>query len=207
LSKTSLTTPRLGKRAWFQYIKRQGNPRFMEIQNKVLVRDGGVCQLCGFAAGSGMSVVNRDHNYKNNQMSNLVSACPLCVQSCFMEHADKIGQGSGGVLIYMPELSQAELNGLVHVLFCSIANATLHATVAQSLYNSLKLRKKIVEQKFGEINTNPVQLGKTLVDTPTTTPEIENAVLRDIRLLASMSKFRDQIVAWSTQATSQLGGR
>ena len=66
-----------------------------------------------------MEVINKDENYKNNTLDNMVTACPLCAQYSFLEH---VGQGEfgGGTLIYLPEVSAESLNGLCHVLFCAM---------------------------------------------------------------------------------------
>ena len=194
----------LGKQNWVNFVKRDSSESFSQTKERIQQRDQGTCCYCGFQAESSMLVINKDGNYANNSMVNMHTACPLCVQCLFLEQSDKVGSSSGGTLIYLPEISQEELNGLTHVMFCSIANATVHEEIAQQLYNSLRLRKKYVENAYGELNSDPVALGCSLINTPTKDQSIPARVLKDLRLLASMTKFREQIVEWSKQAASQV---
>ena len=116
------------------------------------------CQFCGFKDKI-IQVVNIDGNYKNNKRSNLTLACPFCAQCFFLEMIGKVAN-TGATLIYYPEKSQAELNGLCHAPFCAIYNGTKYAESAQSLYNELKLRSKTIEENYGKGLSNPSFMGK-----------------------------------------------
>lgn len=71
---------------------------------------------------------------------------------CAMLFIESVGVGGygGGTLVYLPELSQAELNSLCHVLFCAITNDTGYKSSAQNIYRGFKFRSQMVEEKFGE---------------------------------------------------------
>ena len=56
-----------------------------------------------------MEVINLDGNYKNNKVTNMVLACPLCAQCFFLEMIGKVAN-TGAILIYLPEISQEDLN-------------------------------------------------------------------------------------------------
>ena len=104
---------------WRLYMTRKADPAFLPFQKKVFARDQNTCRFCGFCAESGMDVVNLDQNYLNNKISNCVTACPMCSQCCFIDAIGKSDFG-GGVLIYLPEMKQAQLNALCQVLFYNI---------------------------------------------------------------------------------------
>ena len=186
------------------YQKRQRLAQFTEFAEKVKKRDFNTCKFCGFTAEANMTVVNLDHNYRNNVASNLVTSCPLCAQCHFIEYIG-CGDNNGGILIYMPELSQAELNGLCHALFCAIANATMHEHTAQNLYNSLRLRAQAVEQVYGEGRSDHAVFGKMVINTPSSDSDaLQKHVLKDLRILANISSFSEQIKSWSMQAASSM---
>ena len=66
-----------------------------------------------------METINLNSNYADNKKDNLITACGLCAQCFFLEAIGKSDFG-GGVLIYLPELRQSELNALCHAIFASI---------------------------------------------------------------------------------------
>ena len=109
--------------AWRLYSGRKADPRFKSYELKVFQRDRYTCQFCGFQARLFQDIVNLDGDYSNNQLANLVTSCCFCAQCCFLESVGVGGYG-GGTLVYLPELSQSEVNSLCHVLFCAITNDT-----------------------------------------------------------------------------------
>ena len=152
MSKLSL---RLGEGAWNLYAKRQTDPKFKEFSASIHKRDNNHCYFCGFSSNIHMMVVNLDHDYTNNKMSNLVTACPFCQQCLFLEACGKLQPG-GGTMVYLPDISQEQLNASCHVLYASIVNGSTHARVADTYLQSLKLRAPYVEKAFGKINTSMV---------------------------------------------------
>src|SRR5262249_8989485 len=139
------------------------DPAFLKFSEKVWERDNYTCQYCGFQARVYQEVVNVDQNYNNNKLENMVTACCFCTQCFFLEAVGKNDYG-GGIIIYMPEVSQPELDGLCHVLFCAIANATNYRANAQAIYRSLKLRAQSVEEQVGEGMSHPAFLGQLLIE-------------------------------------------
>ena len=81
---------------------------FCQLQNEYIERDNYTCQYCGFQAKEYQEIVNLDGNYTNNKLSNMVTACCFCSQCLFLQSVglDEMG---GGQLIYLPEMSQADL--------------------------------------------------------------------------------------------------
>ena len=182
------------------FAKRETTDGFESFKQKVFERDQHKCLFCGFRATKHMWVVNRDRNYRNNKMSNMATACPLCKQCFFIEHVNAMG--GGGTLIYLPEMTQADVNGLCHSLFCAIANATVHERTAQDTYNTLKLRSNAVESVYGEGRSDPKVFGEMVLNTPIEGIEkISYDVLRDLRLLPKLASFKQQIKDWSQDAS------
>lgn len=190
--------------AWRLFISRKFDPNFGKFALRVFKRDGYICRFCGFQARRFQEVINLDRNYQNNKLSNFATCCCFCAQCFFLEAVGK-GDYGGGVLIYLPTISQAELNGLCHVLFCAIVNATDYRIDAQTIYRTLKLRAKLVEEHLGEGMTNPRLIGEALVQSATdfrtfTAPPW----LASLRLLPSRIKFAKQISVWAKDALEEV---
>ena len=105
---------------WRLFNLRKADQAFLKFSEKIFARDDYTCQFCGFKSTKHQEITNLDHDYRNNKANNLATSCPFCAQCSFLEAVGKSEFG-GGTLIYLPEMTQAELNGLCHALFTSIA--------------------------------------------------------------------------------------
>ena len=189
--------------SWRLYSARKVDERFKAFEKKVLNRDRYTCQFCGFQARLFQEIVNLDNDYTNNKFPNLVTACCFCAQCFFIESVGVGGYG-GGTLIYLPELTQSELNSLCHVLFCAITNDTGYKTSAQNIYRSFKFRSQIVEEKFGEGTSDPGLFGQLMIDANVTDESIREQLFKNILLLPSRAKFRKQIEKWAASALEEI---
>lgn len=189
---------------WRLFTLRKADPAFLKFQEKVFIRDGYTCQFCGFRAKQYQEVINYDGNYHNNKLDNLVTSCSLCSQCFFLE---SIGQSDfgGGSLIYLPELSQAELNGLCHTLFVSLATGNSYSATAKNVYRSLKLRVQLVEKQLGEGFSNPALYGRMLIeiDHPNR-KRLSQAVMQQLRLLPTIQHFVPEIINKTATAISDM---
>lgn len=189
--------------AWRLYSARKADERFKSYELKVFQRDKYTCQFCGFQAKLFQEVVNLDGNYTNNKLTNLVTACCFCAQCFFIESVGVGGYG-GGTLVYLPELTQTELNSLCHVLFCAITNDTGYKNSAQDIYRNFKFRSQTIEEKFGEGTSDPAIFGQLIIDAGVTSNDITEKLLKNIRLLPSRAKFRKQIEQWAASALEEI---
>ncbi|HAT8126676.1 TPA: HNH endonuclease [Legionella pneumophila] len=189
--------------SWRLYSARKIDERFKSYEQNIFQRDRYTCQFCGFQARLYQDIVNLDGDYTNNRLSNLVTACCFCAQ-CFFVESVGVGGYGGGTLIYLPELTQAELNSLCHVLFCAITNDTGYKSSAQNIYRSFKFRSQIVEEKFGEGTSDPAIFGQLMIDSGVKSEEIREKLFKNIRLLPSRAKFRKQIEKWAASALEEI---
>lgn len=188
---------------WRHFAKRKQDKAFLPVAKRVFERDQYICQYCGFQAKEYLDVVNLDGNYLNNKFSNMITACCFCSQCLFLQ-AVGLDEMGGGQLIYMPEMSQMDLNSFCHVLFCAMGNSTGYQDSAQSIYRSFKFRSQVVENKFGSGTSNPSVFGQMIIEYQDQFPDQGKEVLKDLRLLPSNTKFRVQLEAWAAAALEEL---
>lgn len=191
---------------WRIFAARRQDPSFQDFALKVWDRDNYTCYYCGFQAKEYQEVINLDGNYRKTNMANAVTCCCLCAQ-CFFLHAVGKNDYGGGFLIHLPDMSQNELNGLCHVLFCTMINATEYKDQSQMIYRDLKLRSQIVEKRLGEGMSDPAKLAQSFLESEQAfdnAQQKQSRLLDNIRLLPSVTKFSDQIETWARSARDEL---
>lgn len=99
----------------------EADEQFAQAREKALYRDKMTCQGCGMPTKStqtlksGMFEVHHlDDDHKNNHPNNLITLCPLC-HSVF--HIGFAGAKGRVKIIWLPEISQNDLNLMCHILF------------------------------------------------------------------------------------------
>lgn len=185
------------------YSIRQDDSKFDVFKQKVLQRDRSTCSYCSFKAKQHMTVINHDGDYQNNSFDNLVTACLFCAQCHFLPFVGKV-DGTGGVLIHLPDMLQLDLNALCHVLFCTVYHKATHYENAEKIYKSLKLRSKLIDDCWGNGFSNPSLFGQLIIDTPSEKIRtVKDDVLSQIRLLPSFKSFENEINDWSINALDQ----
>ncbi|MDX1900921.1 MAG: type IVB secretion system protein IcmJDotN [Gammaproteobacteria bacterium] len=189
---------------WRAFVRRRDDQAFQPISQRVFERDGYACQYCAFQAKKYQQIVNADGDYTNNKLSNMMTACCFCSQCLFLESVGLEEMG-GGQLIFLPEISQADLNSFCHVLFCAMGNGTGYQESAQAIYRDLKFRSQPIENKFGAGTSNPAVFGQLILEYQAQSPENSKLdILHNIRLLPSHAKFRIQLEAWAADALEEL---
>lgn len=188
---------------WRIFVRRKEDKAFLPVAKRVLERDSYVCQYCSFQAKEYQEVVNLDGNYTNNKLSNMVTACCFCTQCLFLQ-AVGLDEMGGGQLIFLPEMSQADLNSFCHVLFCAMGNNTGYQESVQAIYRSLKFRSQLIENKFGSGTSNPSVIGQIIVEYQEREPAKKINILQHMRLLPSHAKFKVQLEAWADAAMKEL---
>lgn len=194
----------INQEGWPLYLRRKADPAFLPLRDKIFARDRYACQFCGFQAKEYQDVVNLDGDYRHNRSSNLVTACCFCAQCFFVQ---EVGQGGfgGGHLIYLPEMSQVELNSFCHVIFCAMTNGTGYRETAQNIYRTLKFRSQLVEDKFGPGMGDPHVFGRALLEYESDQQKkVSETLLMNLRLLPSYARFKTQLERWAASAAEEL---
>jgi len=188
---------------WRLYHARKRSNGFLSAKKKILQRDNYTCRYCGFYAKEFQEIVNKDQNYKNNTASNLVTACCFCAQ-CFFLDACGLDANTGGQIIYLPEISQADLNNFCRVLYCSLDKDSVYKNKLQAVYMSYKDRSKEVIDCFGPESSDPRVFGQGLLDAALNKEQLHHEVLRHLRLLPSKKAFTQQIEYWKKTVFAKI---
>ena len=189
-------------RNWRLFMARKSDPGFVNFKRKVLMRDAYSCYFCRFQADQFMEVININRNYADSRYSNMTTACPFCAQCHFVE---SVGQSDldGGVLIYLPEISQTQLNALSHALFALMACGSHQEDTIKNIYRSLRLRAQVTDKLLGEGMSQPQQLGRLMVESGLNSNEqFQKEVWRDLRMLPLFSRFVHHVETWGQSAFS-----
>jgi len=181
---------------WRIFTARKADPAFRRFSERVWERDAYTCQFCGFQANAYQEVVNLNQNYTDNRLANLVTACCFCAQCSFIESVG-ISDFGGGTIIYLPHISQGQLNAACHVLFCAIAQKTAYAMCAENILRALRLRAREVEQRFGEGTSDPATLGRLVQASVGAMADKVKIGLDSLRLLPARARFKTQIEHWA----------
>src|SRR6185369_10335832 len=101
---------------------------FVSVRNDVLSRDDYHCQGCGFRAERWQEVHHKDDDHANNNPSNLATVCCLCHQ---VFHLGMTGMRRSGIIIWCPEIDQANINNISRAIFVAVMNKKTHEEPAR----------------------------------------------------------------------------
>lgn len=190
---------------WPRFKARKSNKSFLKLEQQIFARDKKTCRYCGFASEKYQQVVNINNDYSPGQSTpnNMATACVFCAQCLFL---DGIGQDNnwGGTLIYLPEISQSDLNHFCRVLFASMLRDAPYKGKLQTAYLSLKDRENIVNETFGPNSSDPYTFGQTLIDSNLTPEQLKHPIMQQLRLLPDRRGFSDEIKYWKTKVFDQI---
>ena len=105
----------------------------------LLKRDDFTCRFCGFRATQFQRLVPTKEGY--------VTACGFCEQVLSLERAGLMG---GGVLIWLPEITQVQLNHIARAIYVARADeGSAMADVATRALDALMLRRTDAKKRLG----------------------------------------------------------
>ena len=136
-----------------------GNRLSAELKARIFERDDYTCQYCGF-----MSRKYQEINFLNGDKGdlsekNLVTSCIFCHQ-CF--HLETVNAMKSGVLVWLPEIEQADLNHIARAIYVARISQGPVADAARKSLDALMARR---EEAKARISTdNPYILAMVLSD-------------------------------------------
>ncbi len=133
--------------------------QLQEIRPKILERDDHTCRFCGFKSQKYQEVHFLNGNPEDLRSDNLVTACIFCHQCFDLEKASTM---NSGVLIWMPEIGQAELNHMARAIYVARISQGSMADAARAALDTLMVRRE--EAKVRLATDDPFFLGTVLRD-------------------------------------------
>lgn len=170
--------------------------RYSGVRKQILERDDYTCAYCLFRSLKYQHIHHLNDDHAINKSENLVTACALCHQ-CF--HLGLAGVNNSGVMTYVPELSQAELNNLVRACFVAIANKGVNEEAATAIYAALENRSFVIEDMFGPNTASPSAFGQAFVEMKPEAYESRQMRMPGLRLLPRMQAFAAEIAYWQSE--------
>ena len=110
----------------------------------------------------------------------------------------------GGTLIYLPEITQADLNNFCRVVFCALQKNSAYKGQLQAIYLSLKDRAKCVETAMGPKTSEPNIYGQAMLDSGIPKEQLNREPLNPIRLLPARAPFKDIVEYWTQEIYSRF---
>lgn len=178
--------------------------KYGSVWKSVWERDGYKCYYCENSIKDIPEIHHLNGNHSDNSKDNLAGICTLCHQS---HHLDIVSTTNGGRIIWLPELSQQELNYLCRALFVAqeqaeqaLINKTEipgFAKVAKNILSSLEERVLILEQCFKGGNcSDPGVFANVLLNLPEDKYEKRGETLYPFKLLHSKTRFNKHVKVW-----------
>lgn len=112
--------------------------QLQEIRPKILERDEHSCRFCGFRSMKYQEIHFLNGNPEDLRSDNLATACIFCHQ-CF--DLEKASQMNSGVLVWLPEIGQAELSHLARAIYVAQISQGSMADSARSALEAIMARR------------------------------------------------------------------
>ncbi|MCB9964139.1 MAG: HNH endonuclease [Rhodospirillales bacterium] len=130
-----------------------------DVINQVLKRDDHSCHYCQFRAEKYQLIHHLDGNPNNQTLANMVTTCMFCHQ-CF--HLEDVAPMGSGVLIWMPEISQPDLNNLARSIYIARISQGVMSETAKSMLEVIMERRNDARNRLG--TDDPFVLATVLTD-------------------------------------------
>lgn len=169
--------------------------KMKEMRGKILKRDNCTCQFCGFRSVKYQEIHHINHDHDDYSESNLETICPLCHQAF---HLSTASITIGGDIIWLPEISQEQLNQLCIAIFIAEQSEDKKwKGPAKSLMASLLSRTEFVNQNIANKASDPAIFADALLKMPKDFMEQKKDIISCFKLLPQANRFAHQIKYWS----------
>lgn len=154
---------------------------FKATRAEALTRDDYTCQFCDWRSTEQQDVHHFNDCHSDNHVDNLITACKLC-HAC--HHIGFACQKGAGTLIWLPEVSQAQLNNLVRMFFViNEIGSDAQKAFAKDTWRRLRERADTVKAVWG--TSSPVRFGNKLLIIPQGRYDLRGQFMGPLRLLLS----------------------
>ena len=130
-----------------------------ELKQKIFTHDDDTCQCCGFQSRKYQEILFVNNNQNDLSEDNLKTTCIFCYQ-CF--NLDKINTMRSGVLLWLPEIKQADLHHIARAIYVARISQGPVADAARKALDSLMERREAIRERIG--TDDPYILATVLKD-------------------------------------------
>lgn len=113
--------------------------QMQDLRPKILERDDHTCRFCGFRSMKYQEVQTLNGNPDDLHTDNLATSCIYCNQ-CF--DLEKASQMNSGVLVWLPEVEQAELNHIARAIYVARISQGTMADAARAALEAIMARRE-----------------------------------------------------------------
>lgn len=178
--------------------------------NSVWERDEHKCYYCGFTSKKYQEIHHLDDNHSNNSEDNLVTVCPLCHYS---HHLDIASLSGGASIIWLPDLSQQELNHLARLIMvgreyeakCERDEIEVpdYIRMLRTIEGAFTDRKSVVEKYFPDAS-DPATFSTVLMNFDEDKYNNRATTLQPFKLFLTNSSFPRQARYWLENTYSNM---
>lgn len=173
--------------------KRTTPKQISHLRQSVLVRDEHTCRFCGFHSSKFMDMVARDSNPYHLNQENMVTACPFCRATL---NAGTSGNEEMGQIIYLPQMTQAQLNWLVHAIALGHQIKGRTTSTSTVLLEELQQLSKVSESIWGEGISSPTALTGIFHSLSSQHFRHRNQLFYGLRFLPDLDQYKREIDYW-----------
>lgn len=130
-----------------------------DLKDKILGRDDHTCQSCGFKSQKYQEIHFLNGDKSDYSEDNLTTLCIFCHQ-CF--DLEKVSEMRSGVLLWLPEIEQAQLHHIVRAIYVARISQGSAAEAARASLDALMARREEARRRLG--TDDPFILGSVMKD-------------------------------------------
>ena len=130
-----------------------------ELKQKIFERDKNTCRCCLFQAKKYQDILFLNGNTGDQRPENMATTCIFCHQ-CFQ--IDKVPDMKSGVLVWLPEIEQAELHHIARAIYVARISQGPMAESARASLDILMKRREEMKNRLG--TDDPFILSSVLKD-------------------------------------------
>jgi len=116
-----------------------------DLKDKILQRDNNTCQCCGFVSEKYQEVHHINGDFTDFSEDNLATTCIFCHQ-CF--DLEKVSQMRSGVLLWLPEIEQAQLHHIARAIYVARISQGPAADAARASLDALMARRAEIRTRL-----------------------------------------------------------
>ena len=177
---------------------------FAAFSDSFIEKNKSTCSCCGFKSSRYMRIVSRNQIYSVFDDDNFFVACPFC----FVVH--RLEQATGkGLIIYLPEFTQSQLNMMVHTLWHYSRPKSINSTqfhYAQDLMNYLSKRAYVVDSALSDDAHLPGNMAFALKALSADLYEKRLGFVQDLRFFPFKESYEMEYEHWSSETYEKLMG-